>query len=161
KVSARDVTELLSELREEVPSVEESTAGSSNLILRLIDDEFAEIRSLDDEGDDGPATGSLPLDALVGGSGVPGMSGYDPSAPLSLSEFGGNDLSPAPPGEASEPTPVPAPGSAPMARPAHPTGPSPAPRQRSVALPLVAVLFVLLGGAGAAYYWFMVLGNTL
>ncbi|MBL4683113.1 MAG: serine/threonine protein kinase, partial [Nannocystaceae bacterium] len=85
KVSARDVSELLSPLREEVPSVEESTAGGSNIILRLIDDEFAEIRSLDDSNGDTAAAGSLPLDSLVGGSGVPGMSGYDPSAPLSLS----------------------------------------------------------------------------
>lgn len=158
KVSARDVTELLSELREQVPSVEESTARGSNLILRLIDDEFAEIRSLDsDSGQNGPTTGSQPLDGLV--SGVPGMSDYDPSAPLSLSEFGGNDLSPAPDGEPAEPTPVPAPGSAPMSRPAMVTGASPAPKPRSMMLPIL-LLLVMLGGVGAAYYWFVVLGNA-
>ena len=157
KVSARDLTAILQELRQEVPSVEESTAKGSNLILRLIDDEFAEIRSLDDSNpENGPATGSQPLDGLVGGD----MSDYDPSAPLALSEFGGSDLSPAPHGgDPAEVTPVPAPGSAPMSRPKTPTGPSPAPKQRSMMLPLLVLLLVAAAAGGGAYYWLVVLGN--
>src|SRR5690606_37145035 len=94
-------------------------ADESNVILKLIEDEFADNRSLgnDDHDDNGGVpTGSQPLAALVGD--------YDPSAPLALNfdgrgfdggGFDAGDLSPAPtgPGEA-DPTPVPAPGSAPM-----------------------------------------------
>lgn len=165
KVSARDVADLISPLRQEVPSVEESTAEGSNLILRLIDGEFAEIKSLGDEDDDGPETGSQPLAALVGG-GVPGMADYDPSAPLPLSDFGAADLSPPPAvqdngsGSGADPTPVPAPGSAPMSRPENPTGayPSPPPKQGRSMAPLVLLLLVLIAGGGA-YYWLIVLGN--
>lgn len=152
KVSARDVAELLSPLREEVPSVEESTAGGSNIILRLIDDEFAEIRSLDDSNGDTAATGSLPLDSLVGGSSVPGMSDYDPSAPLSLSEFGDSDLGAG----QSEPTPTPVPP--PATPPPRHTGSSPAPKPRSMALPMLLGLLLVASGGGA-YYWLVVLGN--
>jgi len=156
KVSVRDVKALLAPLRKQLPTVAESTAeGGANVILRLIDDEFAEIRSLDD--DNAPETGSQPLEGLGGD--------YDPSAPLSFAQFGGEDGSPPPEGlDVAEPTPVPAPGSAPMTRPTPSAPPpvgvaSPPPKSRSMVLPLLIVT-LLLGAGGGAYYWLIVLGNA-
>ncbi|MEX1368751.1 MAG: protein kinase [Nannocystaceae bacterium] len=160
KVSARDLTELLDPLRKRQKPRQEQKPDDSNLILKLIEDEFADIRSLDDE-EDGPPTGSQPLTSL---------SDYDPSAPLSLGDFDAGDLSPAPTGPESEPTPVPAPGSAPIrvddddapsARPPMNTGPmkSPAPRGGMGAGIWVALLAVLLAGGGALY-WFVIMGNA-
>ncbi|MCA9711526.1 MAG: protein kinase, partial [Myxococcales bacterium] len=161
KVSARDLRELIAELRKKQPVRKDPKPNESNVILKLIEDEFADIRSLEDD-DEGPPTGSQPLTSL---------SDYDPSAPLPLSDFDAGDLSPAPtgPGEA-EATPPPAPGSAPMRvdrrepstpHPSHSGGmKSPAPRPGSSPLPWVLLLLVAAGGGGA-YYWFVVLGNTL
>jgi serine/threonine protein kinase len=169
KVSGRDLTEIIADLRKKHPATLQPKVDESNVILKLIEDEFADIRSLGDgdEGDDGgQPTGSQPLTSL---------SDYDPSSPLAIDGFDAGDLSPAPsgPGEA-EPTPVPAPGSAPMsigkrtngaedsksrgkpgsgAKKAPPTKPGMGP------LPLVAALLFVLAAGGGAYYWFVVLGN--
>ncbi|MEM7157413.1 MAG: protein kinase [Myxococcota bacterium] len=162
KVSARDVSHVIGDLRKKTKPKQEPKANDSNLILKLIEDEFADIRSLDDD-EEGPPTGSMPLTSL---------SGYDPSAPLALDDFGAGDVSPAPtsPRE-SEPTPVPAPGSAPMhmdgdedapvPRPtAHSGGmKSPAPRSGGGMGMWVVLLLLLAAGGGGAYYWFVVLGN--
>ncbi|MCH9689019.1 MAG: protein kinase [Deltaproteobacteria bacterium] len=162
KVSSRDLADFLSPLRSKQVLPAEPKPDESNLILKLIEDEFADIRSLDEQ-DDGPPTGSQPLTSL---------GGYDPSAPLALDDFDNGDLSPAPtgPGE-SEPTPVPAPGSAPMrvdgpedSLPHGKSTPagrvqSPPPRAGMGMMPWVALLLVLGAGAGA-YYWFVVLGNA-
>ncbi|MCA9650181.1 MAG: protein kinase [Myxococcales bacterium] len=163
KVSARDLSDLLDPLRKRQKPRQEPKPDESNLILKLIEDEFADIRSLD-EDEDGPPTGSQPLASL---------GDYDPSSPLSLGDFDAGDLSPAPsgPGEA-ELTPVPAPGSAPMRmdgddedvptkRPpmASASMKSPAPRQGMGAGLWVMLLLVLAAGGGGAYYWFVVLGN--
>jgi eukaryotic-like serine/threonine-protein kinase len=144
KVSARDLSELISDLRRETPSVEESTARGQNVILRLIDDEFANIRSLD-SGEQGPPTGSMPLD--LGSTGLGGMAGYDPSAPLRVHEFDGDS---PPPGN-NEPTPVPTRGVAAM-RPRPPLSPPLPPAQRRSLAPVVVVL-VLLFAVGAMVAW--------
>ncbi|MCX4239592.1 serine/threonine protein kinase [Paraliomyxa miuraensis] len=164
KVSARDLTELIADLRKKHPGTQPK-ADESNVILKLIEDEFADFRSIDDD-DGGHPTGSQPLASL---------GDYDPSAPLALDGFDGGfdagDLSPAPtgPGEA-EPTPVPAPGSAPMrmdgkedsaprkASQGGPSQPSRAPRQGMGMMPFLVLLLVLAAGGGA-YYWFVVLGG--
>lgn len=163
KVSARDLRELISELRKKQAPRREPKPNESNLILKLIEDEFADIRSLGHE-DEGPPTGSQPLTSLAD---------YDPSSPLPLGDFHAGDLSPAPsrrPGEA-EPTPPPAPGSAPMRvgrrEDSHPhpstsggSMRSPSPKRSMGPLPWVAlVLLVMAAGGGGAYYWFIVLGN--
>lgn len=160
KVSARDLRELIAELRKKQAPRKEPKPDESNVILKLIEDEFADFRSID-QADNGPPTGSLPLTSLTD---------YDPSSPLPLGDFDAGDISPAPsrPGEA-EPTPPPAPGSAPMrmneredSRPlAGSSGKSmksPAPKRSMGPLPWV-VLLLLVAGGGGAYYWFVVLGN--
>lgn len=160
KVSARDLRELIAELRKKRGPRKEPKPNESNVILKLIEDEFADFRSID-QADNGPPTGSLPLTSLTD---------YDPSSPLPLGDFDAGDLSPAPsrPGEA-ETTPPPAPGSAPMrmddredSRPqAGSSGKSmksPAPKRGLGPLPWV-VLLLLVAGGGGAYYWFFVLGN--
>jgi eukaryotic-like serine/threonine-protein kinase len=165
KVSARDLTEIIADMRKKHPSVQQPEPDDSNVILKLIEDEFADIRSLGHEDEGGPPTGSQPLTSL---------SDYDPSSPLALDGFDAGDLSPTPsgrPGEA-EPTPPPAPGSAPMRMDGRPdsaedslsgggksTPGSPTPKPGS-ALPWVAALLLLAAaGGGGAYYWFAVLGN--
>lgn len=170
KVSARDLTEIIADLRKKQPGPQQQKVDDSNVILKLIEDEFADIRSLGDGDEEGgPPTGSQPLTSL---------SDYDPSSPLRLDGFDAGDLSPAPsgPGEA-EPTPVPAPGSAPMrmdgkgdeaeeslsrGKPgASGRGKSPGStqvKQGMGALPWVALLLLLAGGGGA-FYWFVVLGG--
>jgi serine/threonine protein kinase len=163
KVSARDLTEIIADMRKKQPLAQQAKTDDSNVILKLIEDEFADIRSLG-EAEDGPPTGSQPLT---------GFSDYDPSSPLALDGFDGGDLSPAPagrPGEA-EPTPPPAPGSAPMRVDGRPdaedslphgsksTPGSPTPKQGS-ALPWVALAVLLAAaGGGGAYYWFVILAN--
>jgi len=169
KVSARDLTAIIADLRKKQPQVQAPKPDEGNVILKLIEDEFADIRSLGDE-EDGPPTGSQPLTSL---------SDYDPSSPLALDGFDAGELSPAPtgPGEA-EPTPPPAPGSAPMRvggrvggradrngdgtddkAASSGRGKSPGPKQSSSMLPLLAALLVVLAAGGGAYYWFVVLGN--
>jgi serine/threonine protein kinase len=170
KVSARDLTEIIADLRKKHPSTQPTKADDGDVILKLIEDEFADIRSLGNE-EEGPPTGSQPLTSL---------SDYDASKPVALDGFDAGDLSPAPsgPGEA-EPTPVPAPGSAPMRMDgkgddaedslsrgkagSSGRGKSPAANQGQKqgmgSLPLVAALLLLLAGGGGAYYWFVVLGN--
>ncbi len=164
KVSARDLTEIIADLRRKQPTALQPKVDDSNVILKLIEDEFADIRSLGDE-EEGPPTGSQPLT---------GFTDYDPSSPLALDGFDAGDLSPAPtgPGEA-EPTPVPSPGSAPMRmdgksdpEESHARGKAGAsgsaikPGPSSSALPLVAAGLLLAAAAGGgAYYWFVVLGG--
>ncbi len=160
KVSSRDLSDFIGPLRTKQPPRQDPKPDESNLILKLIEDEFADIRSLD-EADEGPPTGSQPLASL---------GGYDPSAPLAFSDFPGSDVSPIPtgPGE-SEPTPVPAPGSSPirvdtpeegLPGSSQPTGrmKSPAPRRGIGVVPVVLLLLVAALGGGA-YYWFVMLGN--
>lgn len=162
KVSARDLTEIISDLRQKQPLIDAPKPDESNVILKLIEDEFADFRSLDaEEMEDGThPTGSQPLTSL---------SDYDPSSPLALDGFDDGDLSPAPsnPRE-SDPTPVPAPGSAPMeihddeeSPPADPVNggmKSPAPKPGVSPMVWVALLLAAAGGGGA-YYWFVVLGH--
>jgi eukaryotic-like serine/threonine-protein kinase len=163
KVSARDLTTIIADLRKKQPLIQAPKPDESNVILKLIEDEFADIRSLgaDAEAEDGPPTGSEPLTSF---------SDYDPASPLALDGFDAGELSPAPtgPGEA-EATPVPAPGSAPMRVDGKPEAaddkpssvteaPSPPPKQGMGALPWVAALLLAAAGGGA-YYWFVVLGN--
>lgn len=165
KVSARDLTAIIADLRKKQPLAQAPKPDDSNVILKLIEDEFADIRSLGDEEDDsGPPTGSQPLTSL---------SDYDASTPL-IDGFDAGELSPAPtgPGEA-EATPVPAPGSAPMRVDGKPDGaddkpsssgrgksppPKPGPKPGMGPLPWVAALLLAAAGGGA-YYWFVVLGN--
>jgi len=164
KVSARDLTELIADLKKKHPATLQPKVDESNVILKLIEDEFADIRSLGDEDDSGPPTGSQPLTSL---------SGYDPSAPLALDGFDAGDLSPAPsgPGEA-EPTPVPTPGSAPMrmdgADESHSRGKPgssgvkqapPPPKPSASPLPWVAALLLVLAAGGGAFYWFVLHGG--
>jgi serine/threonine-protein kinase len=160
KVSARDLTEIIADMRKKQPSAQQPKPDESNVILKLIEDEFADFRSLDDE-EDGPPTGSQPLTSL---------SDYDPSSPLAIDGFDAGDLSPAPtgPGEA-EATPVPAPGSAPMRMDGRADGSDDKPgssgsshkptTKPGSALPWVAALLLVLAAGGGAYYWFIVLGN--
>jgi serine/threonine protein kinase len=161
KVSGRDLTDIIADLRKKQPAFREPKPDDSNVILKLIEDEFADIRSLDAEEEQGPPTGSQPLTSLAD---------YDPSSPLALDGFDAGDLSPAPSGPEAEPTPVPAPGSAPMrvdkpedslskGKPSSSgKGKSPSPKQGMGALPWVAALLLLAGGGGV-YYWFVVLGG--
>lgn len=148
KVSARDLSEVLGELRRTAPAPE-AAANESNLILRLIDDEFAEIRSLDDSGN-GPPTGSQPIQSLV--------AGYDPSAPLRLDDFSDDDNSPAPRAD-RDPTPVPAPGSAPMRTPRGRADSMSPPPAKSGSLTPWLLLALALAAGGGGYYWLIVLGN--
>lgn len=166
-VSARDLKATLADFRKRQKPKPEPKPDESNLILKLIEDEFADIRSLDDdsEDEDGPPTGSMPLASL---------SGYDPSAPLSLGDFDGGEVSPPPAGAGqADPTPVPSPGSAPMlmdgdadvpkpppSRPHSGGMKSPAPKEGGGgAGKWVAALLLLGAAAGGAYYWLVVLGN--
>ncbi len=148
KVSARDLADVLSEIRETAPPLEEATTKSGNLILRLIDDEFAEIRSLD-AVDSGPQTGSLPLQSLSE------PFGFDPSAPLRLDDY--EDV----PAQDADQTPVPAPGSAPMNQPKDrsPAPSPPPPPTKSGSSMLWVMLLLLVAAGGGAYYWLVVLGN--
>jgi serine/threonine-protein kinase len=157
KVSARDLSEAIGDLKQAAPSLEESTAQGGNLILRLIDDEFAEIRSLDDAAEideGGPQTGSMPLQSLSD------PFGFDPSAPLRLDDF---HPSASGSGEAdADPTPVPAPGSAPMSRPRDKAAASAAPPAaagKSGSSMLWVMLLLLVAAGGGAYYWLIVMGN--
>jgi eukaryotic-like serine/threonine-protein kinase len=173
KVSARDLTDIIADLRKKQPAIQAPKPNESNVILKLIEDEFADFRSLDaDEG--GPPTGSQPLTSFTD---------YDPSSPLALEGFDAGDLSPAPsgPGEA-EPTPVPAPGSSPIrvdgsedslsrGKPSSSGGPTQRPDRPDKpgqpgqpgplgmgALTWVA-LFLVLACGGGAIYWFLLAGG--
>jgi eukaryotic-like serine/threonine-protein kinase len=156
KVSSRDLSDLLEEMRRSQPKSETAPqASQSNLILKLIDEEFLHFKSLDEDSDADP-TGSQPLDSLA----APGD--YDPSAPLSLSEFETSDASSSLPGVAREPTLPPAPGSSPMqmgASGSHPASPAPAPAPEKSSLTPWLLVLVLLAAGGGAYYWLVVLGN--
>jgi eukaryotic-like serine/threonine-protein kinase len=156
KVSSRDLSDLLEEMRRSQPRSETAPqASQSNLILKLIDEEFLHFKSLDEDSDADPA-GSKPLDALA--VGMPGA--YDPSAPLSLSEFEHSDAS-ALPGAAREPTLPPAPGSSPMTMSSgsHAASPAPTPLPEKSNLTPWLVVLALLAAGGGAYYWLIVLGN--
>jgi eukaryotic-like serine/threonine-protein kinase len=156
KVSSRDLSDLLEEMRRSQPKSETAPqASQSNLILKLIDEEFLHFKSLDEDSDADP-TGSQPLDALA--VGMPGA--YDPSAPLSLSEFEHSDASSLP-GAAREPTLPPAPGSSPMTMSSgsHAASPAPTPPPEKSSLTPWLVVLALLAAGGGAYYWLIVLGN--
>jgi serine/threonine-protein kinase len=161
KVSGRDLRDLLEDLRrtEPSPSPKEAAAaatsdpGRSNMILRLIEEEFTSFRSLDEDSD-APPTGSMPLDTLAGGQLA---GGYDPSAPLSHADFdGGSDSSPA--GGRPDPTPPPSPHSSPMHLQVSSASMSqrlPQRNRSSMAPWLMLLLIAALGGAGAYYALFV------
>ena len=159
KVSARDCSNLLREMRHRTPPPADAGVSKSNLIMKLIDDELVNFRSLDEDSGNTPPTGSRPLD-LSGGSPIPTQ--YDPSAPLQIEDFAVN--------RGSEHSGIPS-------RPAEPTvegqtdddededdlgigdAPPAAAQQREASLtPWLVLLGVLLAGGGA-YYWLVVLGN--
>ena len=161
KVSGRDLRDLLDDLRrtDPTPSPKEAAEAAtsdptrSNVILRLIEEEFTNFRSLDDDSD--APTGSMPLDTLAGGE-LP--SGYDPSAPLMLSDFDhGSDSSPA--GGRPDPTPPPSPQSSPMRLPMSSASSMsqqmPRRSRPSMAPWLILLLLAALGGGGAYYALFV------
>jgi serine/threonine-protein kinase len=157
KVSTRDLSDLLDELRRSGQSRNEQWQGGSSLILKLINDEFLKFRSLD-EDDDSPRTGSQPLDTLMGGA----APDYDPASPLPFEDFE-DGASPASSQSLQGPTHNDAPGTS----GAHPAQsrpraasrmPSPAPRKEASMAPWLVLLGLLLAGGGA-YYWLIVLGN--
>ena len=162
KVSSRDLRELLIELRtnEPKPSPEPQPEENErqNLILQLIEDEFVEFKSLDEDGD-APITGSQPLDSLMGAA----SPGYDPASPLPVADFDAGQSSP--PQDTRDGTPPPAPSSSPMhlrQSGNHPRSrmASPAPRRESGGLlPWIIALVVLVVGMGGAYYYFFVVKN--
>ncbi len=145
KVSARDLSGILAELRKSQPAAQPMPGGSS-LILKLIDDEFLHFRSLDsgEAGDDGD-TGSQPLDTLMASP----PSEYDPGAPLELDEFEGTLGEHGASGN-------PATGDRPRGPRAPNRVPSPPPKpERSLAPWVMLVLVLALGGG--AYFWLFVL----
>lgn len=150
KVSGRDLSEVLDELRRTQPTTQPAPGGSS-LILKLIDDEFLHFRSLDDG--DAPETGSQPLDALMGSS----APGYDAGAPLALDDF----EAPAASGERPLPSASSSrSSSADSSRPPRAPNrvPSPPPKPERSLAPWVLLALVLALGGGA-YYWLVVLGG--
>jgi serine/threonine protein kinase len=160
KVSGRDLRDLLDDLRrtdpmpspKEAAEAETSDPDRSNVILRLIEEEFTSFRSLDEDSD-APPTGSLPLDTLAGGE----LRGYDPSAPLSLADFDGGESSPA--GGRPDPTPPPSPQSSPMrmqmSASSMSSGTMPRRAKPSMAPWLMLLLLAALGGGGAYYALFV------
>jgi len=167
KVSARDLSTFLADMRRVEPGIAAAAkadraagalAQSTNLILKLIADEFDDIRSLDEDSYDDPNSQSL--DDLIGEG-----AHYDPSAPLHLDDFapGSSEPSPAPIGVDVEPTPADrnsAPmnlgrGSTPMPQdgPYAPSGLSGAdePPKPPSAMPWVLMSAVVLLGVGALY----------
>jgi serine/threonine-protein kinase len=164
KVSSRDLSELLSDLRRTEPVASAADAAEkkaaeagedSNLIFNLIQEEFVSFKSLDDEDEQFP-TGSQPLDTLTAGF----AGTYDPSAPLPIGDFDSSEDSPA---GGRDPTPPPSPHSSPMRLGRSPSGPYPAstPPKKSGggALKWLVMLLVLVAGGGGAYYYLIVLGN--
>ena len=171
KVSSRDLSELLDDLRrnERTPSAaaaaEQKAAegDSGNLILSLIADEFETIKSLDEDSD-APAVGSQPLD--LGGE----LAGYDPSAPLPIGYFDsvdGIDSDRSPAGGQPDPTPPPNHNSA--SAPMHlsdaarsMTGPhsmvSPPPKSGGSKAPIIVLLLLLILAGGGGAYWYLVIG---
>lgn len=155
KVSARTLRTLLDDMRqkEPAPAPEQKPAEQGNVILRLIEEEFTNFKSIDEDSD-APELGSQPLDSLMAGN-MP--INYDPSAPLQLDEFDpGPSSSPD-----NEPTPPPAASSSTTAPEGslHNTGGHPAvPASgggRSI-VPMLAVLLLIAAGAGAAVYMFVI-----
>lgn len=123
KVGAREVAAMLQEMRQTEPEVLSAEARAakpggderdenSNLILRLIEDEFETIRSLDESSMHSDPSSKH---NLLGGSSADPL--YDPSAPLRLDDFDrSNDPTPSPFGTPRyDPTPPPQPHSAPFA----------------------------------------------
>jgi len=172
KVSARTLRALLDELRkkEPTPAPEQKPPEQSNVILQLIEEEFTNFKSIDEDSD-APELGSQPLDSLLGGN-LP--VDYDPSAPLKLDGFDGIDgfdevssssssgsgvglapeNEPTPPPGASSSTTAPEgmhrTGGHPTLTPATASGGG----ARSI-VPLLAVLLLVAAGAGAAVYMFV------
>lgn len=167
KVSARTLRSLLDELRkkEPKPAPEQKRPESGNLILQLIEEEFTNFKSLDEDSD-APELGSQPLDSLLGGN-LP--ASFDPSAPLKIDGMDGMDGlagfddDAMPPSSADqEPTPPPGASSSTTAPEGfhrtggHPAVPPPGSggSARSI-VPLLAVLLLVAAGAGAAVYMFV------
>lgn len=167
KVSSRDLSELLEDLRRDDPAAtpKEEPGEESNLIIKLINEEFLNFKSLDEDSD-APVTGSMPLDSLLGES-----QPYDPATPLPIGDFDrrDDDSSPPPIGR-NEATPPPSPGSAPMnfQHPSmtSPTSRSPAGQPHTAgaggsAAPWIILLLVLLAAGGGAFYFFVLRGGAL
>jgi serine/threonine-protein kinase len=158
KVSARTLRTLLDELRkkEPQPAPEKKAPEQSNVILQLIEEEFTNFKSLDEDSD-APELGSQPLDSLMAGN-MP--IDYDPSAPLQLDDFDDGTS-----GADYEPTPTPGPSSSTTSPEGmHPTtGRHPtlsnvgvgaaSGGSRSMA-PVLALVLLLAAAAGAAVYMF-------
>jgi serine/threonine protein kinase len=157
KVSTRELSELLDDLRRSGQSRDEPMVGGSSFILKMINEEFTKFRSLDDD-DDSPTTGSQPLDTLMGGA----SPNYDPASPLPFDDFDEPQGSPARSSQ-SAPASAESPGTSgahpAQSRPRSPSRmPSPAPRKEGSMAPWLVLLGLLLAGGGA-YYWLIVLGN--
>ncbi len=157
KVSTRELSDLLDDLRRSGQSRNEPMAGGTSFILKMINEEFTKFRSLDDE-DDSPTTGSQPLDTLMGGA----APDYDPASPLPFDDFDEQPGSPArssQSAQASTESPGVSGAHPAQSRPRSPSRmPSPAPRKEGSMAPWLVLLGLLLAGGGA-YYWLIVLGN--
>jgi serine/threonine protein kinase len=160
KVSARSLRTLLDELRQKdpTPAPEQKPPESSNVILQLIEEEFTNFKSLDEDSD-APEIGSQPLESLMAGN-LP--IDYDPSAPLKLDGFDdGFDDDASTSSPENEPTPPPAASSSTTAPEGihrtggHPSIPAGSGGSARSIVPLLAVLLLVAAGAGAAVYMFV------
>jgi serine/threonine-protein kinase len=150
KVSSRDLAELLAEMRrvEPEPVRGRPPTDKSNVVLKLIEEEFTGIKSLDEDSD-APVTGSTPLDQLMRGE---LLDDYDPSSPLPVGDF----ESKAGRHHSGESTPPPPPHSSPMHL--RGAGRPPAPKKKPIARPWLIITALAVAGGGA-YYWLVVMGN--
>ncbi len=175
KVSARSLRGLLEELRQKDPEPAPALKPPehSNVILQLIEEEFTNFKSIDEDSDV-PERGSQPLDSLMTGN---APINYDPSAPLTLDDFApaepsleiplprsprhaGRDTEhePTPPPDASSSATAPEgmhrTGGHPTLTPMGGTGTGRSDGGRSI-VPLLAIVLLLAAGVGAAVYMFV------
>jgi serine/threonine-protein kinase len=150
KVSSRDLSELLAEMRrvEPEPVRGRPPTDKSNVVLKLIEEEFTGIKSLDEDSD-APVTGSTPLDQLMRGE---LLDDYDPSSPLPVGDFESKARRP----HSGESTPPPPPHSSPMRL--RGAGTPPAAKKKPIARAWLIVTALAVAGGGA-YYWLVVMGN--
>ncbi|MEM6290155.1 MAG: protein kinase [Myxococcota bacterium] len=153
KVSARTLRALLDELRTKEPKAapEKKAPEQANVILQLIEEEFTNFKSIDEDSD-APELGSQPLDSLMAGN---APIDYDPSAPLALADFDGQ-----PAAEERDPTPAPsssatAPDGMRGTGPHTPIPPAAAASGGRSVVPLVIVFVLLAAVIGAAVYIFV------